>query len=82
MTYAQQHLAEARRILDQLDLAAIERLAARLADLRTRGGRLFCLGVGGSAARLREEIRGGLASDMDDARRRIRERLNPPRGGG
>jgi hypothetical protein len=36
----------------------------------------------GSAARLREEIRGGLASDMDDARRRIRERLNPPRRGG
>lgn len=50
MTYAQQHLAEARRILDQLDAAAIERLAARLADLRARGGRLFCLGVGGSAA--------------------------------
>lgn len=50
MTYAQQHLAEARRILDQLDAAGIERLAARLADLRARGGRLFCLGVGGSAA--------------------------------
>ncbi|MCC6188267.1 MAG: SIS domain-containing protein [Anaerolineales bacterium] len=43
-------MAEARRILDQLDAAGIERLAARLADLRARGGRLFCLGVGGSAA--------------------------------
>ncbi|MCC6192124.1 MAG: sugar isomerase, partial [Anaerolineales bacterium] len=42
-------MAEARRILDQLDAAGIERLAARLADLRARGGRLFCLGVGGSA---------------------------------
>src|SRR5688572_10959824 len=50
MTYAQQHLPEARRILDQLDVAAIERLAARLVDLRARGGRLFFLGVGGSAA--------------------------------
>jgi D-sedoheptulose 7-phosphate isomerase len=50
MTYAQQHLAEARRILDQLDVAVIERLAARLVDLRARGGRLFFLGVGGSAA--------------------------------
>ena len=50
MSYAQQHLAEARRILDQLDAAAIERLAARLVDLRARGGRLFFLGVGGSAA--------------------------------
>src|SRR6185295_930678 len=50
MTYAQQHLAEARRILDQLDPAVIERLAARLVPLRARGGRLFFLGVGGSAA--------------------------------
>ena len=50
MTYAQQHLAEAREILDRLDAAAIERVAARLVDLRARGGRLFFLGVGGSAA--------------------------------
>jgi D-sedoheptulose 7-phosphate isomerase len=50
MTYTQQHLAEARRILDELDVAVIERLAARLVALRARGGRLFFLGVGGSAA--------------------------------
>jgi D-sedoheptulose 7-phosphate isomerase len=50
MTYAQQHLAEVRQILDKLDPAAIERLAGRLAALRERGGRLFFLGVGGSAA--------------------------------
>jgi hypothetical protein len=36
-------------------------------------------GVRGSGARLREEIRGGLASDIDDALRRVRERVNPPR---
>lgn len=50
MTYAQQHLDEACRITAQLDVAAIERMVSLLADLRTRGGRLFFLGVGGSAA--------------------------------
>lgn len=50
MSYAQQHLEEARQVLARLDIAAIERLAYSLADLRQRGGRLFVLGVGGSAA--------------------------------
>lgn len=50
MDYSQQYLAEASRIVAQLDTAAIERMADLLADLRTRGGRLFFLGVGGSAA--------------------------------
>ena len=50
MTYAQQHLDEVSRILQQLDQAAIERMASLLAELRARGGRLFFLGVGGSAA--------------------------------
>lgn len=50
MTYTQQHLAEAGQVLTRLDIAAIERLADCLADLRRRGGRLFLLGVGGSAA--------------------------------
>lgn len=50
MSYAQQHLGEAGRILAQLDVAAIERTASLLANLRDRGGRLFFLGVGGSAA--------------------------------
>jgi D-sedoheptulose 7-phosphate isomerase len=50
MSYAEQHLAEAARIIAELDVAAIERMAAQLADLRARGGRLFFLGVGGSAA--------------------------------
>lgn len=45
-TYFDQCAAIARRI----DRAAIERLAAALAELRARGGRLFFLGVGGSAA--------------------------------
>lgn len=50
MTYAQQHLSEAVQILGRLDTAAIERLADLLAETRARGGRLFLLGVGGSAA--------------------------------
>lgn len=50
MDYARQHLTEVGRILDQLDIAAIERMAALLATLRDQGGRVFFLGVGGSAA--------------------------------
>jgi D-sedoheptulose 7-phosphate isomerase len=49
-SYTQQHLDEAGRIVAQLDVGGIERMAALLADLRARGGRLFFLGVGGSAA--------------------------------
>jgi len=50
MSYARQHLDEAARIVAALDGEVIERMAALLADLRARGGRLFFLGVGGSAA--------------------------------
>src|SRR5215471_3562910 len=50
MTFAEQFLAEAAEILGKIDLAAVERVAAILAECRARGGRLFMLGVGGSAA--------------------------------
>jgi D-sedoheptulose 7-phosphate isomerase len=50
MSYTQQHLGEAAQVIAGLDVDAIERMAALLADLRARGGRLFFLGVGGSAA--------------------------------
>lgn len=50
MSYAQQHLAETSQVIARLDTTAIERVALLLADLRARGGRLFLLGVGGSAA--------------------------------
>ncbi|MEZ5286829.1 MAG: SIS domain-containing protein [Vicinamibacterales bacterium] len=50
MTFSEQHLAEASRILQQIDAGAIERMASVLADVRARGGRLFFLGVGGSAS--------------------------------
>jgi D-sedoheptulose 7-phosphate isomerase len=50
MSYTRQHLQETARVVAGLDEAAIEKMVALLADLRTRGGRLFFLGVGGSAA--------------------------------
>ena len=50
MSYTEQHLHEAAEIIARFDVAAIERTAALLAQLRARGGRLFLLGVGGSAA--------------------------------
>jgi D-sedoheptulose 7-phosphate isomerase len=50
MSYAARHLEEAREVLARLDAEHIERLAAELAGLKSRSGRLFFLGVGGSAA--------------------------------
>jgi D-sedoheptulose 7-phosphate isomerase len=50
MSYTQRHLGEASQIIAELDVAAIERVATLLAELRSRAGRLFFLGVGGSAA--------------------------------
>jgi D-sedoheptulose 7-phosphate isomerase len=49
MTFVQTHLQEAIRIIEQLDADRIEALAQELVSLRARGGRLFFLGVGGSA---------------------------------
>ena len=43
-------MREVREIVDRLDPVAIERLVQSLCAVRTRGGRLFLLGVGGSAA--------------------------------
>ena len=50
MSFSTEYLAEATRIISQLDAGAIEKAVAKLADVRARGGRLFFLGVGGSAA--------------------------------
>jgi len=50
MTYSAQHLAETRDIVAALDPALLERIVEGLAVVRERGGRLFILGVGGSAA--------------------------------
>jgi D-sedoheptulose 7-phosphate isomerase len=50
VSYTTDYIAEAAEILARLDTAAIERMVGMLGDLRQRGGRLFFLGVGGSAA--------------------------------
>lgn len=50
MSYSVQHLQETADVLAQLDAAACERCVQELVALRERGGRLFILGVGGSAA--------------------------------
>jgi D-sedoheptulose 7-phosphate isomerase len=48
--FAVSFLAEATDIIARLDVAAIEKAAGLLAGTRSAGGRLFILGVGGSAA--------------------------------
>jgi D-sedoheptulose 7-phosphate isomerase len=49
MSYALQHLKEAAEILEKIDEAAIEKMADLLATVKAEGGRIFFLGVGGSA---------------------------------
>jgi D-sedoheptulose 7-phosphate isomerase len=49
MTFSRSFLDESIEILGKIDTAAVEACATGLADVRARGGRLFILGVGGSA---------------------------------
>ena len=49
MTYTAQYLAEVKAIADQLSAAQIEAVIAVLQRIRSAGGRLFILGVGGGA---------------------------------
>jgi D-sedoheptulose 7-phosphate isomerase len=49
MSFTEQFLDEVQKVTAQLDTAAIEKAADELARVRERGGRLFILGVGGSA---------------------------------
>jgi D-sedoheptulose 7-phosphate isomerase len=48
--FADKFLAEASEILHRLDRPSLEKAAKMIGDLRSTGGRLFILGVGGSAA--------------------------------
>jgi D-sedoheptulose 7-phosphate isomerase len=50
MSYVTAYFRQAADIAAKIDHDAIERMAAGLAALRERGGRLFIIGVGGSAA--------------------------------
>lgn len=50
MSYTEQYLRETREIIQLLDVDAIEKMVDMLASLKETSGRLFFLGVGGSAA--------------------------------
>jgi D-sedoheptulose 7-phosphate isomerase len=50
MTFTEKHLQEVAAIAQKLDVAAIEQMAALLARIKGASGRIFFLGVGGSAA--------------------------------
>src|SRR5450756_2071436 len=50
MNYTQQYLEETKQVIEHLDAQAIESMAAMLEETRAKGGRLFILGAGGSAA--------------------------------
>lgn len=49
-TFASQYIAEATEILRRMNAAEVEKVADQLVLTRERGGRIFFLGVGGSAA--------------------------------
>jgi D-sedoheptulose 7-phosphate isomerase len=49
MTFAETFFEEAREVINRIDAQSVERIVEHLASLRERGGRLFILGVGGSA---------------------------------
>jgi D-sedoheptulose 7-phosphate isomerase len=49
MSFAKEFLAEVQQVTAQLNVDAIEKCADELARVREHGGRLFILGVGGSA---------------------------------
>jgi D-sedoheptulose 7-phosphate isomerase len=50
MSFSERYLAETGEIVGRLEPEQLERLATGMAEVRDGGGRLFVLGVGGSAA--------------------------------
>ena len=50
MSYVDRYLKEAVSIIEKIDKSQIEKMIDLLIDVRSKGGRLFFLGVGGSAA--------------------------------
>jgi D-sedoheptulose 7-phosphate isomerase len=49
MGYAEQHMRESIQIIEKMDLEPIEKIADLLVQVKAEGGRIFFLGVGGSA---------------------------------
>lgn len=48
--FVKQYLSETAQIVQRVDVAAVQEVVKLLVELRSGGGRLFLLGVGGSAA--------------------------------
>src|SRR5690349_13499649 len=49
MSFSREYIQEAIKILDQLDVDSVERVAREVAEVRRQGGRIFFIGVGGGA---------------------------------
>ncbi|MCK1737091.1 SIS domain-containing protein [Bradyrhizobium sp. 138] len=49
MSYAAQYMRESADIIAKMDVAPVEKMADLLATVKAEGGRIFFLGVGGSA---------------------------------
>src|SRR6516225_9693454 len=49
MGYAEQHMRESIQIIEKMDLTPIEKIADLLVQVKAEDGRIFFLGVGGSA---------------------------------
>lgn len=50
MSYSGEFLKQTAQIAEMIDYSCVDKIAIALAELRERGGRLFLIGVGGSAA--------------------------------
>jgi D-sedoheptulose 7-phosphate isomerase len=50
MSYAEQHMRESIQIMEKMNVGPIEKMVDLLTEVKAEGGRIFFLGVGGSAA--------------------------------
>jgi len=69
VSFSKQFLSEAARVVEQIDADKVDAVAEDLAAVRARGGRLFFLGVGGSA--------GNCGHAVNDFRKRAASRPMP-----
>jgi D-sedoheptulose 7-phosphate isomerase len=49
MSFTEQYLREVTQVADRIDRTSVERMVDLLCDVRDQGGRVFVVGVGGSA---------------------------------
>jgi D-sedoheptulose 7-phosphate isomerase len=59
MGYTETYLGEAAHIIARLDRQATEKMVELLVQTREQGGRLFVLGVGGSAGNASHAVNDG-----------------------